>query len=326
MNKAILLGAIGTVVLLGLGIVAVFQNGTIETQGQTIIEQKNEIVGLEESLEITIEEKQVLLAENAELRERVAILRDSVQLLSKKVRSLEKKVIVQKNTINTLQAELSTMGKQYEELKEEIARLSREKKDNKVEIAQIEMQKAQLRQEMDDLSSTMINKVQSYQMSKEELMDMKASESEIKRIASITDNARVRFQHISLRKNRYGKPLKRMGKDGKSWRYTVVEFYLEHPEKQALLDEEFIIKIVDAATGVPLSHIEPNPAFPNSYIDSKGIEFRYDGNLVELAFRNNEAKSGLNYEIQISYLRNGEEYLLLNGAQSIILDSKPVQI
>ena len=107
-----------------------------------------------------------------------------------------------------------------------------------------------------------------------------------------------------------------------SQKYTVVEFFLEHEDLKLLLDEQFLVKIVNSKSGDVLSYIESNPNFPDSEIDSKGVEFKFDGNMLEISYFNNQKKSGDNYEIQIFYLSNGEEYLLLEGSKPFLKDRK----
>ena len=320
-----LISLIGATVLIGLGIFAFQQNTTIEVQDKTIVTQKKEIVSLEESLDITIEEKHALLAENAVLKDQITILRDSVKMLNKKVSALRGVIKKQKRTIRAIQAKVKKFETEYAALKNKIAQLSREGQVNKDLIAKIEYEKASMRNEMSTLNTEIVDKVKKYQMTKEELMDMKASRTEMERIANITDNTKVKFQHISIRKDRYGKPLKKMSKNGKKWRYTLIEFNLENPNSKMILDEKFMVKIIDSNTGEAISHIEPNPSFPDSYIDSKGITFKYDGNLVELAFRNNEAKNSSNYEVQVSYINGNDEYLLLNGSKPFIIGKKVIK-
>jgi len=324
MSKTVL-SLIGTTFLVCLGIFSVRQNGTIHTQGTTIVEQKKEIVALEESLDITIEEKHVLLEENTVLRENIVILRDSVKSLTRKVRSLAKGAKKQKATIKALQAQVKTYQADYNHLKAQIVSLSKQDGANKQMLAQLTAERDQIRQQLSQTSGDMLNKVEAYKMTKQELMDMKTNQAEMARIANITDQTRVNFQHVSARKTRYGKPLKKIKKEGKHWKYTLVKFYLEHPDQKSLLDEKFMIKIINKKTGEPISHIEPNPAFPESYMDNKGIEFAYNGELIEVAFRNNEKKVAANYEVQISYLTKGEEYLLVNGSRAIITKGEAIK-
>ena len=320
-----LISLIGATLLIGLGIFAFQQNTTIGVQDKTIITQKKEIVSLEESLDITIEEKHALLAENAVLKDQISILRDSVKMLNKKVAVLRRQVKKQKNTIRAIQAKVKKFETEYAALKNKIAILSREGQANKDLIAKMETEKTNMRTQVNSLNAEIVNKVKKYQMTKEELMDLKASRTEMERIAKITDNTKVLFQHISIRKDRYGKPLKKVGKDGKKWRYTLIKFNLENSDQKMILDEKFMVKIIDKDTGEPISHIEPNPSFPDSYVDSKGITFKYDGNLVELAFRNNEAKKASSYEVQVSYINGNDEYLLLNGTKTFILGKKIIK-
>ncbi|MEL6924358.1 MAG: hypothetical protein AAFO94_09955 [Bacteroidota bacterium] len=323
MSKTVL-SLIGATILVCLGIFSVRQNGTIKTQGHTIVEQKHEIVALEESLDITIEEKHALLEENTVLKERITVLRDSVKTLTRRVRTLAGDAKKQKKTIKALQAKVKQYQADYDQLKNQLASLQNQPYDDQL-VATLEAEKAQLQKQLQMMSTDMMGKVEAYKMTKAELMDMQTSKAEMARIAAITDNTKVVFQHVSARKTRFGKPLKKVKKEGKNWKYTIVEFFLEHPDRKMLLDEQFMIRIINKATGEAISHIEPNPAFPESYMDSKGVEFTYSGDLVEIAFRNNEKKVAADYDVQISYVKNGEEYMLNNGTKPIIVRGSSVK-
>jgi len=96
-----------------------------------------------------------------------------------------------------------------------------------------------------------------------------------------------------------------------------------HNDLRLLLDESFMVKIVNSDTHEILSYIESNPNFPESDIDTKGMKFKYDGNLVEVAYYNNQDRIGKNYEVQIFYVTDdGEEYLMQNGAKPFIIGGK----
>ena len=105
-----------------------------------------------------------------------------------------------------------------------------------------------------------------------------------------------------------------------------MEFTLINEDVRALLDEHFKVKIVNSDTQEILSFIESNPNFPKSSKDSKGLHFNYDGNLVEVAYYNNQAKKGDNFEIQVSYISDdGKEHLLRHGVKKFIEDRKVIK-
>ena len=92
-------------------------------------------------------------------------------------------------------------------------------------------------------------------------------------------------------------------------------------------NENFIVKIVNSDTQEILSYIESNPNFPESDKDSKGVNFQYDGNLIEIAYYNNQPKEGKNYEAQLFYIdENGKEYLLRHGIKQIIQNRRPIAL
>ncbi len=120
--------------------------------------------------------------------------------------------------------------------------------------------------------------------------------------------------------------MKKLKKQNTAWEFTVLEFQLIHDDHRLLLDEKFIAKIVDSENGEILSYIENNPNFPKSNTDAKGIKFKFDGNLLELAHYNNQQKTGSNYEVQLFYIDDdGQEHLLRGGIKQFLKDRKLVR-
>jgi len=314
-----------TLLITGMSIFSLFQSSKIQNQGSTINEQGKEIDFLEVSLKTEEEENSILVADNMLLRETLFILRDSVALLESKILSLKSTIRKQNKTIKSIKAKLKDIENQYESIKIEIAQLVRKDEVDKNLIASLEADKADLRQELAQLSIQKEQEVVSRQETEAELLDRQVSEARFKRITSLVNNTRVKFNKVSLSKKRFGKSIGKIKKENSKWKYTVIEFFLEHDDLKLLLDEQFLVKVVNSDTGEVLSYIESNPNFPDSEIDSKGVKFKFDGNMIELSYFNNQQKTGDNYEVQIFYLSEGEEYLLLNGAKPFIKDRKVIK-
>lgn len=315
-----------TIIFTGMSIFSVFQSNKIQDQDATITEQAKEIDFLEVSLTNEEEENEILLADNIMLREQFELLKDSVAILNGKIKQLKSKIHNQNKTIKSIKAKLKDIENQYQALKMEIAELSRKDEIDRNLIASLEADKTELRNTIAELSIQKEQEVAMRQESEAELLDRQVSEARFKRISNLVNNTAVKFNNVTLSKKRFGKAISKIKKENSKWKYTVIEFFLEHEDLKLLLDEQFIVKIVNSDTGETLSYIESNPNFPDSEIDSKGVKFKFDGNMIELSYFNNQQKSGDNYEIQIFYLSEGEEYLLLNGAMPFIQNRKVVKL
>ncbi len=310
---------LATLIITGMSVFTAVQFNTIEDQGITIVEKDQEIEELEFSLENEIDM-------NDQLRSELKVVRDSMVLLKNVIKELQYTVKQQNKTIKSIKAKLKDIENQYAALKMEIADLSRKDEVDRELIASLEADKSELRQEITTLSQQKDQEVAARAETEAELLDRQVSEARFKRITNLVNNTKVRFNRIACTKKRFGKPISKIKDNNTKWKYTEMEFYLEHQDLKLLLDEQFIVKIVDKETGESLSYIENNPNFPDSEIDSKGVVFRYDGNMIELSYYNNQEKKGDNYEVQIYYVSDGEEFLLLDGAIPFIQNRKVVKI
>lgn len=322
----IIVGVIGTACFIGMLAVGVKQNNKIKGQSKTITTQEKEIDFLEENLTATIEENKLLLEENHELENQVAALQQKVSSLRGQIKQLERKVGKQKTQLKTFERQLADMQDRYNLLKAEIADIHRAGQIDKARIAELEKQKNEIRIGMEAMNVESEQMAVLQKQTEAELLDRKVSEARYKRIHSITNETTVEFINVIARKARYNKPVNRI-RNGKGWKYTIVNFRLENPDVQTLLDERFIMKIVNTDTHEVLSRIESNPNFPNSTIDSKGVSFKYDGNLVETVHYNNIQKKGKNYEIRIFYVDDkNKEYPLLNGQRPLVVEGKVLEM
>ncbi len=85
-----------------------------------------------------------------------------------------------------------------------------------------------------------------------------------------------------------------------------------------------VLKIIDMDTNQILSYVESNPNFPDNQLKIDGLQFKFDGNMIEIVHFNNEKKESKNYELQLYYIdEDGEETMLMDGAKQIVKDGKP---
>ncbi len=314
-----------TVLVAGMSIFAYFQSNTIINQGNQIEDQHHEISFLEISLQEEENANSTLRNDNTYLRNKLIVFEDSIITLHKKIKGLKWTIRKQAETIKSINGKLKDIENQYESIKMDIANAARQDLIDKETIASLERDKTELRKEMENLSIQKEQEVVAREETEAELLDRQLSEARFKRITSLVNNTAVRFNKIALSKKRFGKDISKIKNQNSKWKYTFIEFFLDHEDLKLLLDEQFLVKIVNSDTGEVLSYIESNPNFPDSEIDSKGTTFKFDGNMVEVSYFNNQKKDGDNYEIQIYYISEGEEYLLLNGAKTFIQNRKVVK-
>lgn len=317
---------VGTLLIAGMSIFTFYQLGIIEDQDHTILEQDKEIDFLNVSLKNEVEANGVLLGENIALRDQIDLLSDSIVILQDHIIKLEKTIRGQKKAINSFKSKLRAVEQQYQAIKTEIAELVRKEEVDRTTIANLEADKASLRDEISNLNVKKDEIEQAQIITEAELLDQKVSEARFRRITKLVNETKVRFNKVTLTTKRFGKAIKKIKKENTKWKYTVLEFFLENEDLKLLLDEQFIVKIVDSDSGEVLSYIESNPNFPDSEMDTKGVNFKFDGNMIEVSYYNNQKKAGDNYEVQIFYLSDGEEYLLLDGAKPFIQNRKVMDI
>ena len=324
MTKA-LPAIIATVLISGMSIFAFMQSGTIQDQGKTIKDQSEEIIDLKDEVQAEIEAQEFIKMDRDYWQELAILRADSIQLLQTEMKELKSAVRKYKKQLKSFKAQIAESEQKYAELKSQISELVRLDEIDRATIASLEVDKAELRQQIANLTIQKEEVTIAKEETEAELLDRKVSEARFKRITDLVNNTSVRFNKVHLSKDRLGKPINRIKRENSKWKYTIIEIFLDNQDLKLLLDEEFIVKIVNSDTGEILSYIESNPNFPDSEFDSKGVKFKYDGNMVEVSYFNNQQKIGENYEIQIFYISEGEEYLLLNGAKPFIKNKKVIQ-
>ncbi len=314
---------LGTVLIIGMSATSVYQYSAIKKEKQHNKNLQTENQFLEESLDLEAQQNILLTDDNLILRDKLKEVRDSLVQLNSELTFLRAKVKKQNKTIKSIKAQLRKVEKDYVALRKHIAELARKDEVDKSLILKLESEKAELRRQIENLNVVREQEMVVHQATETELLDRQVSETRFKRITDIVNNTKISFQNIYAKKKRYGRPLGKIKRENSKWRYTIIEFYMVNNNLKLLLDENFIVKVVDSDTHEILSYIESNPNFPDSDVDTKGVKFKYDGNLVEMAYYNNQDRTGENYEVQIFYVtEDGEEYLLEDGIKPFIINGK----
>ncbi len=340
----------GVCMLFGLSAFSLYQHGTIKSQKETIADSSRELNYVSESLEKEVKSNLALNNVKIDLEDKVYELRDSVQMLKNEISKLKRIISSKSGEIKALKEKLAGANAAYAQIKQEIASIAQSDQIDKDRITALENEKARLRQQiesmeqekikialakvqteqkMDEVTDTMVETELDIEQKENEIQqgkDMMIAELEkarFEKLADILNNTQVRFESVKFRKKRYSKDMSRLRK--KSWKYTIMNFYIEHNHLKNIVDENFVLKIIDTDKKEILSYVENNPNFPNNHLKLDGLQFKFDGNMVEIIHHNDETKESKNYEVQLFYVdENGEENMLLNGMQQIVAEGKPV--
>ena len=315
----------GSILLVSLGIFSVIQVKKLSNTKTNLTEQLINVQTLEESLQVEKDEKDYLAGLNSDLQFENEMLRDSIEKLHMIIAELRKKVQTQDQTIAELRKKIIFLQQQYDQKKQEIAMLSRKEEVDQEAIAQIETEKAEIKEQINNFQSEESNAFSIKLVTENQIQDKMDSEERFRKIVDVVNNTRIKFQGIQIKMDPTGKPVSRLISDGKNWKHTSIEFFMNHSNNKVLLDEQFLVKIIDMDFQEEISFVQPNPMVPEDNQTQEGAPFYFDGNLVEINHINSEPKKGKNFEVQVFYKSDdGEEYLLLDGVKQFIRDGNIV--
>ena len=283
----------------------------IEEQGVKLGQQNNSISNLEGIVDRYQVENEILV--------------DSILYLNESINEYIMRIEEQDKIINTLNRKLNKSLRGFQSLENQIATLEQEKKDNSMVIAQMEEQKNMLLQEYSE------TKVQAelHEETKAKLeqatydkIDLVVAEQKREVIQEIAQNTLVNFTSVKIGK-KPGRANTRKIVGNNKWNYTTFKFSMSHGfESQKLIDEQFILKIVDMDTGEVLPYNEGNNQFPESDAETAGKTFSFTDNPVEVLHVNLQPKTGKNYEARIYLIKEGEEFLLANSHRTLVANGK----
>jgi len=318
---------ISLVLLVSLAIFSAIQVKKLNQTKSHLSEQLKNIDNLEDSIETEKEDKILLTQLNADLQDENQILRDSIIRLNQIIANLRRKVQQQDDIIAELQGKVNYLQSQYDDKKKDIAILSRKDNVDHQAIAAIETEKAVIKKQIDNFQSEQSNVMTVKIETESAIQDKMESEDRFRKIVDVVNNTRIKFQDIQIKMNPTGNPVTRLITDGKNWKHTTINFFMNHEDAKVLLDEEFLVKIIDMDFQEEILLAEPNPMVKEKVEEKIGAPFYYDGNLVEINYNNSDPKRGKNFEVQVYYKSDdGEEYLLLDGVKQFIRDGNIVGI
>lgn len=316
---------ISAVLLVSLGIFSAIQVKKLNKTKTHLSEQLKNIDNLESAIESEKEDKILLTQLNSDLQDENQFLRDSIIRLNEIIAGLRRKVQQQDALIEELQGKVNYLQSQYDSKKKDIAILSRKDVVDHQAIAAIEEEKATIKKQIDSYQTEQ-NDVMTIKLETESVIqDKMASEDRFRKIVDVVNNTRILFKDIQIKMDPTGNPVTRLITNGKNWKHTSIDFFMNHDDSKVLLDEQFLVKIIDMDFQEEIPLLEENPMVTEKVEEKIGAPFYYDGNMVEIDYNNNHPKRGKNFEVQVFYKSDdGEEYLLLDGVKQFIRDGNIV--
>jgi uncharacterized protein (UPF0335 family) len=321
--------AIASLFTLGLAGWGVSQLYSGKQQSQKINAQQLNMQSLTTSLQNEMVAKEQLIArinvledENATLRQEVTNLKNDLQARQQAIKNIEAKL----NALMAENANLKNNPQQATEANQEVfaARGGNavESINNNARIAELIQERTKLISEVDQLTQNQTKLNTELQTNKQKLADSKVNEMRLLRLNNIVQNTRIEYQNIALRKTREGKSVNKVQTSGDHWQYTVANLQLKNADNSMVVDENFVLKVVDAITQEPIPNIEINAAFASK--EASGASFKYAGKPIEVVHFNDSRKLGKHYDIKIFYRFDDKEYLLSYGTVSVVKDGKAI--
>jgi uncharacterized coiled-coil protein SlyX len=304
--------------LIFTGFTVVLLLGAVVMLSSTVADLENNLTTATTDLEIKSGEVIELTDENEKLELQIAILQDSIVILNEEIEVLEITLAEKEALIDELEGRINRRQVTIENLKKQISKLAQAEKVNWEKIKRLEDEKLALKAQVDQYLAKKDQTKNEISVKKDEVKVMKTEVDEMAMIRDIVGNTTVRFHKISLQKQRNSNPLARIKKKDKNWKYTDIEFFLEHPNQKMLVGKTFRIKIKDLDNMKTLPLNEDNKKYPESAIGKEGEKFVYDGNMVEVLYFNSQKKLSENYQIQLFLVEGDKAYILRNGKQTIV--------
>lgn len=315
--------ALGSCAIVGLSFFSIQQVGSIVKKNELLVKQDRYITELKT---VSKEDDSVIVdlrSENQVLKDQIHILKDSIEYLNNTIAKLRKSSKQQSRAIADVKAQLELYQVRYEQLELEM----NETKiavvpDNTKKIAKLEAEKLALKTQVQNLEIQKMNYEALKAENEMELLYRESAEANYQRISNIINNTQVQFNGINITQKRDGKSLKKIKK---KWNYTNVEFELICDDLRLLMEQNFLIRIVNSDTKEVLKTMAEGEGGEKAFEDFEmdGLPVQFTGGKMNISYYNHNPKKGENYELQIFYLDNsGKEYLLRHGTKKFVKNGK----
>ncbi len=148
--------------------------------------------------------------------------------------------------------------------------MSRKKSVDQNAIAAIEAEKAVIKDQIDNFQVEKNYEMTIKLETESIIQDKMESENRFRKIVDLVNNTRIRFQDIQIKMDPTGHPVTRLITDGKNWKYTSINFFMKHDDSKVLLDEQFLVKIIDMDFQEEIKLVESNPMVEEK-VEEKGV-------------------------------------------------------
>ncbi len=306
-------------IIVGLLTVSAFQHSSIISYENIVKTLNNTVAEQAITIEDQSSEIEELNTSNYLLTVELDLVKDSLNLLQEDLFSLRKQVQKSKKSLAAVENELKIRQQELDFVKSQIKTFQKVKKSAKKKQTALADKVTELEEQIAQLNYMRITSTKDMKIVEEKHEEKVVVANKMTNLKNIMDKTIVDYRGVSIKSDRDGDSLNKLKKEGRNWKYTVINFDLQNAVPALLLDAEFEWRIVDMDNGEALSFIESNKMYPNGK-DRKGLTFSYPGYAQETVFINTQAKEGNSYELKLYYVEDGQAYYVNGSSRPIIFD------
>lgn len=330
------------VIAAGLVTAALFTNEIVQAKNRAIEKLERAIQDLSVQLDIEQRANDSLRSENDSLRLENRVLRDSIGTLHEHIADIEKKLKQAQKALSKTRHQLDIARQELKVAKQKADKAP----DGSQQQAQYEAQVASLKKQITDLTTEKEAIKQQRDALQEQLDGLKpwpgtppeppeppspqptpTLAAPAVRLAKILNDTRLNVHAVVCSKTAStSKPIKKLEPNGRNWMYTTFRFDLENPDPDAIFEEKFVLKIVDADSGQPIPYLEKSSTgYGDGLNETVGMDFKWLNTSQKLVHKYLNDKPGQNYRVEI-YFKDDKrkEHRLPNATYTFIRNGEVV--
>lgn len=327
------------VIAAGLVTAALFTNEIVQAKNRVIEKLERVVQDLTTQLGMEQEANATLRSENDSLRLENRVLRDSIGTLHERVADLEQKLKRAKTDLSKTRHQLDIARQELKVAKQKAEKAP----DGSHQQAQYEAQVASLKKQITDLTTEKEAIKQQRDALQEQLDGHKpwpgtppeppspqsnpSLAAPVGKLAKILNDTRLNVHAVVCSKTpSTSKPIKKLEPNGRNWMYTTFQFDLENPDPDAIFEEKFVLKIVDADSGQPIPYLEKSSTgYGDGLNETVGMDFKWLNTSQKLVHKYLNDKPGQNYRVEI-YFKDDKrkEHRLPNATYTFIRNGEVV--
>lgn len=292
--------------ILPIAVIALLIGGVV-FQEHKLSKKNNETAELSESNTALVAQNNILKKDNMKLTAENVEYINKIDSLEQKVKQLNTIIRRQGGTILSNRKRIAELQEESEALRNTLMALRSDKNADKGVIAKLEDDRFKLDQELGDLfikNETLKDSVLDVTIEKEDAtqqLETATEDSERqKRILDIMQNTKVSFGGTYTKKSN-----NKRAKSPRTWKHTLINLALEHPDMSLITNEKFMVQIIDIDKEQVLAPRESTAGES----DTQGVPFDFTGNPIsEIKYSNYQKKTGKNYAVKAFYMKNGKKY------------------